>query len=197
MRSWAKWEKGLPVLLLGLCCCALIGERNRTGTERSTLPVSMLGWLHGSCLAIKNGNLHAGTPITLIEIKRPQVIIAAKIEGPLISEDDCIALFKDRKAVNRQAPRFFYRVSLSRNENGFLALGIVGKDTGIQIKEGVAEIPLDSRGARGIGGSCTTGEGVLFFIRSRNEKPKTIWTDYYYLGYDVEPDCPAVLLLDR
>ena len=38
---------------------------------------------------------------------------------------------------------------------------------------------------------CSTSEGVQFNVWSGSPyKGKALWSAYYYLGYDTEPNCP-------
>jgi hypothetical protein len=40
---------------------------------------------------------------------------------------------------------------------------------------------------------CSTSEGVQFNIwTDAPYKNKALWSAYYYLGYDVEPNCPQI-----
>ena len=52
---------------------------------------------------------------------------------------------------------------------------------------------LDGDGKRDTFTSCSTSEGVNFSVwNGEAYKSKLIWSDYYYLGYDSEADCPEI-----
>ena len=52
-------------------------------------------------------------------------------------------------------------------------------------------LDIDQDGRRDVFEHCASSEGVRFRVRSAGPgTAATLWSGYYYLGYDVEADCP-------
>jgi hypothetical protein len=150
-----------------------------------------IGWLHGTCLAIKNGSLQPGTKITLVKFTEPQSILETVLQGQATAESGCFALFEDRVAMNQKKQRSFYSVTLPESETNIMAIGIVGQDIAISIEDKNAKADLNADGVPEVFSSCQTSEGMKFFVWSAESyQGSPLWSDYYYLGYDMQPNCP-------
>jgi hypothetical protein len=122
-----------------------------------------IGWLHGTCLAIKNDSLQPGTKITLIKFTEPQSILKTVLQGQATAE----------------------------SETNIMAIGIVGQDIAISIEDKNAKTDLNADGVPEVFSSCQTSEGMKFFVWSAESyQGSPLWSDYYYLGYDMQPNCP-------
>lgn len=102
----------------------------------------------------------------------------------------CPQLNDDRKAINIAEGFSFYSVKPISQEID-LGIALVGglskyRETNSQI---AADINND--GVSDYFTQCSSSEGIHFNVWS--EKPwigKLLWSSYYYLGYDIEPNCP-------
>jgi hypothetical protein len=150
-----------------------------------------IGWLHGTCLAITNDNLISGSKVILVVLGDPQTLIKTTIQGVASAESGCFALFEDRVANNQKKNRSFYSVKLPDSESNTMAIGIVGEDIDITATNNKVNADLNSDGVAEAFGSCQTREGMKFFVWSGGaNQGAPLWSDYYYLGYDLQPNCP-------
>lgn len=104
---------------------------------------------------------------------------AARIQGRADGPDGCPALLEDRRDANRAHRLSFYRV-----EPALLSGSLPPAD---------ADAVLDTNGdgRRDTFSQCTTAEGVQFSVWADDVgQGEPLWSGYYYLGYDVQPDCP-------
>ncbi len=129
-----------------------------------------MGWLHGNCLAIKDSHIPAHSKLSIILLDEPKSVSTGEVLGPAKSGEQCYPLLEDRRMANIGTGYSFYLVNTKAQIN--LAIGTVDKE-------------IDTH--RYNYSYCTTSEGVQF---SANEGSKTIWSGYYYLGYDSESTCP-------
>lgn len=128
------------------------------------------GWLHGKCLAIKDSHIPIHSKLSIVLLDEPQSVSKGEVLGQATSGEQCYPLLEDRRTVNVDAGYTFYLVNTKAQVN--LAIGSVGK-------------AVDTHKYNY--SYCTTAEGVQF---STSEGSKTIWSGYYYLGYDSESTCP-------
>ena len=146
----------------------------------------MIGWLHGNCLAIKADIDLSSYRLTVVNLDENQDVSTLLIGNRTENSAECYALLDDRSAINLADERRFYTVISSTPIN--LAIGVV--TTGGETKP---ESVLDSDGD-GINDTfsyCSGSEGMNFSVWSGEaHKSQLIWSDYYYLGYDIEADCP-------
>ena len=184
----------LSLLLSG--CDTATDKSNVSQTfKKSSLSVENLnasiGWIHGACLAIKNGKIKSGTNVQVIVLSKPQKIIDSKVKGVAESEKECPALLSDRGEINKQDGRYFYNLDVSKEAQDMVAVGVVSTTVKARNINNIVEIDINNDGAGEYAGTCLTNEGVQFYISSSaafNEK--ALWSDYYYLGYDTKPTCP-------
>lgn len=153
------------------------------------------------CLAIRNGGLEPGTPVTIMTFEGEETLLARRILslrltgtilGKTTSDEKCHPLFDNRRGINESEGTSFYAVALDDGpfmnpDDGIFGIGIVG--LGI---EDAGPIDLDGNGVADSLTACTPFEGTYFRIWTG--VPYTgepLWEDYYYLGYEVEKsDCP-------
>lgn len=152
--------------ILTACASNSVAE-NSIPTQAKT---EQMGWLHGNCLAIKDSHIPIHSKLSIILLDEAQSVSTAEVLGPATSGEQCYPLLEDRRTVNVGAGYSFYLVNTKAQIN--LAIGSVGKE-------------IDTH--RYNYSYCTTSEGVQF---STSEGSKTIWSGYYYLGYDSESTCP-------
>ena len=149
-----------------------------------------IGWLHGTCLAIKNDHVPPETNVTLVVMGEPQSVIETQIQNTVTADSDCPPLQEEKAAINKK-DKSFYSVKLPDPEADIMAIGIVGDHPNVTITDNRAEADLDKDGVNEVFTSCATSEGIKFFVWSgvaNKDSPR--WSGYYYLGYDMEPTCP-------
>ena len=156
----------LLIPILTACASNSVAE-NSAPTQAET---EEMGWLHGNCLVIKDSHIPVHSKLSIVLLDKPQSVKKGEVLGRAISGEQCYPLLEDRRTVNVDAGYSFYLVNIKVQVN--LAIGSVGKELDIH-KYNYSY--------------CTTAEGVQF---SATEGSKTIWSGYYYLGYDSETTCP-------
>ncbi len=136
------------------------------------LPLEMrVGWVTGSCLAIANNTLTASSPIAVVSLDAKRSLVDGRIVGRATSDATCPPLLQDRRKQN-EASWSFYELRLSS-----------AVDLGVDLTgDGLPEKFTQ----------CSTSEGVSFRIWSGTPyQGMPLWSGYYYLGYDVESNCPS------
>jgi len=171
------------VTLLG--CSPTPDDKTDSGDNE---PDMTIGWLHGNCLAVKREidvNIDHLNVVDL-DTKKVMPLQFGKIAD---NAEECYALLEDRASINQQEGRKFYTVVTNSSVN--LAIGIVYSSDKVKSPEQLTD--LDGDGKRDTFTSCSTSEGVNFSVwNGEAYKSKLIWSDYYYLGYDSEADCPEI-----
>ena len=152
---------------------------------------AQIGWLHGNCLAIKTDGLKKGTKLAVVSLGKPQVLLEAEIIQRTKSGEECYALLEERKDVNMSGGNIFYSVAPASKAPLELAVGIVGLKEGFTTTDGTIHADVSGDGHQDYFTQCSTSEGVQFNVWSGSPyKGKALWSAYYYLGYDTEPNCP-------
>ena len=150
-----------------------------------------IGWIHGTCLAIRNGKIKTGETIQMIVLSNPQRIIDTKILGVADSNSACSALLSDRAEQNKEDGRFFYSLDVKNETTNVMAIGFVSSAVKPRNGNHLVEFDINNDGKVEHAGMCLTSEGVQFYISSSSAfDDKALWSDYYYLGYDNKPTCP-------
>jgi hypothetical protein len=148
---------------------------------------NQIGWLQGNCLAINNEHLRAGTKIVLVSLAGSPKVSLAEVRQKTDNAGTCAALKADRRDINIQNVKGFYDITSKSPID--LAIGIVVKNKKIRRLDAYLDVNGDGR--KDTFDSCYTSEGIQFTIWDGDaSKSKKLWTDYYYLGYDMEPTCP-------
>jgi len=137
-----------------------------------------------ACLYIHNTELAAGSPLTLVVLAPPQSIAKAEIVGP--ASENCPSI--DQGDSNLQ----LYRIRLLE-KNSLLAapaIAVSGFSGRFQTRGKYVTADIDRDGRPEFFRLCASSEGIHMTVWSGKllrDKPR--WHQYYYLGYDVEPDC--------
>ena len=150
-----------------------------------------MGWVHGNCLAIKNSTLRKGTQIALISLDGKQAIYTAQIDTPASVESDCPALSENRAQPNKMDGRVFYQLNFPQSGADQLAIAILADSLPMRSDIMTFNKDLDGDGIIEVVNTCDTSEGIEFSLWSGAVNTgKLLWSDYYYLGYDLQPTCP-------
>jgi len=136
------------------------------------------------CLTIMNAALRGNEVISLVSLQKPQTFIETKIVNKL----------SQRCSRNTEVPNnaSFYSFRVKKNEAKLIgpALAIVGFNSSIKIVRGKIHADLNSDGSLESFRLCTSNEGLHLTVWAGEPlKSKRLWHEYYYLGYDVEPNC--------
>ena len=149
-----------------------------------------IGWMHGPCLAITNADLKPGTPVALVTMGAPQKVANATIQDRTTSATTCPGLSGDR-ASQLDPKTAFYTLQGASIVSTDMAIGIINPPSAPTIQNGIAMVDLEQNGISEIFTSCTATEGINFYVwpgKAYSGEPR--WTKYYYLGYDMTPNCP-------
>ena len=139
------------------------------------------------CLNISDPDLSPGTPVSLILPHKPQRVAKAIVEKKLAgtcSHDPATGIdarFYSLKLIGK---------GVDLSEPMPPAIAIVGSAKPVLLKRGIASADLDGDGRTEFFRICTSNEGNHLTIWSGLPlQGKKRWHAYYYLGYDVVPNC--------
>jgi hypothetical protein len=148
-----------------------------------------IGWIHNKCIAIKNNSIKKGEEIAFVSFDTEQQILTGTILDKTVDGSNCPALLDDRKTINTSEGYTFYTILTESKLD--LAIGLVGKATNFKHENKIVMADVNGDGKQDVFTQCASSEGIHFSIWS--EKPyvgEPLWSGYYYLGYDIEPNCP-------
>ena len=149
-----------------------------------------VGWLHGHCLVIENSSLKPNDTVNIISLTKNQSHLQTKIKTKVKSEIDCVPLLSDRKEVNKKPNRSFYILDLSKENEEIIAIGVTNTNSKFRVTDGLIFTDLNRNGIPEYYSTCTGREGFNFSLTEKlNDSSRTLWESYYYLGYDITPDC--------
>ena len=152
-------------------------------TVRSTPLEMRLGWVTGSCLATAHQALTQGSTVTVVSMDDKSTIVDGPVIGGATSGATCPALLQDRRKQN-ESKWSFYQLELAATVD--LGIGVTGNTKVVH-----GGIDLTGDGTPEKFTQCSTSEGVSFRVWSGTPyQGLPIWSGYYYLGYDVEANCP-------
>lgn len=144
--------------------------------------------MHGNCLALAGPDVRIGSDVAVLAFGDTDRVISARVSGKPDDADACPALLDERREVNLQNGQNFYLVHAEGPVE--LGVGVLRSDSSrIFFAEDLLD--TDGDGRRDMFTHCTTSEGVRFWVWSKEAyRGEPLWSGYYYLGYDTEPDCP-------
>jgi hypothetical protein len=142
------------------------------------------------CLSISNPRLADGAEVSFVLPDRPQRVVSAVVEGK--ADGGC-----GRNPEAADPGSSFYRLKLAAGARALKpdallspAIAVVGPARPVTAKRGVASGDLDGDGRAEFFRICTSTEGNHLTVwTGRPLVGKRRWHAYYYLGYDVVPDC--------
>jgi hypothetical protein len=135
------------------------------------------------CLALVGDALETGAPVVLIAIDEPQRLYRAVVVRPL---RECAIL------NSRDTPGPYYAIgpeTASGPEPPNLAVAIVGHPDA-RVVGGQVWLRLSDAVPHAQVRRCASSEGLHLTVWSGTPlKSVRLWHAYWYLGFDVEPDC--------
>lgn len=191
-RKGTRFAALILLVLSATSSCTQGSKTNRGAVPpESFLLERQIGWFDGPCLAIDNSNLTRDTPVELVVMGEPQKVQLAQLDGQTHSPTACPALRDGRRVQNALAGTFFYVLKAAYLDAADIGIGIVAKPKKTAIVAGLAQIDLDDQHHNQVFSSCATGEGIKFAVWSEKAyQGQPLWSKYYYLNYDLEPNCP-------
>ncbi len=175
----------LAILFTCACCLAARADRFSFDSRLGVVDANSEGRL---CLNISDPNLADGTEVSFVLPERPQRLVRATVEGK--AAQDC-----SRNPGTAPGGSFYWlkpaagRQPINFREPQPPAIAFVSPAGAVSVRRGVARGDLDGDGRAEFFRICSSTEGNHL----------TVWTGqplvgkrrwhYYYLGYDVVPDC--------
>jgi hypothetical protein len=134
-----------------------------------------------ACLTIQNASLKVGEAVRIIVMDEPQALETALVEKKL--DKSC-----SRNPQVSPADAF-YALRLPAKESVLkpVSIAVVRFAGELHLKDGFAQADLTANGSAHSFRSCTSTEGLHLTVW--DSAPSRKWHRYYYLGYDVEPNC--------
>jgi hypothetical protein len=145
------------------------------------------------CFRTKNANLTEKTPVSIVTsiYEPPQKVLEATIERKL--EKSCVSKDSDAGENNPEEDSYY---SLALTDKKIdkseidVSIGIIQPAGKIQMQNKLASIDLDNDGKPEFFRQCGSSEGLHLTIwTGKPLKGKRIWHYYYYLHYEIVPDC--------
>ncbi|HEY6837154.1 MAG TPA: hypothetical protein VI389_00290 [Geobacteraceae bacterium] len=180
----------MNIAVLAVIICAVLagpaagGAPPQTFDVESHAGVAETGGQGGGCLVIANGELAANEPVTLIVPQKPQETLQAVISEKL--SVNC------SRNVSIPPGSSFYSLRTKESAADIVSpmVAVVRFTGSFASTDGVVRSDLDRDGTSEFFRICAGTEGLHLTIwAGEPAKGKRLWHRYYYLGYDVEPNC--------
>ena len=139
-----------------------------------------VGWITDGCLAIANESIADGATVTIATLGDPAAFAEAQVTRRGSPQRRC----PQQPAAGDIAPSLrFYELSSAVA----VGIGVVGKATRVS-----GGIDINGDGRAEAFTKCAGSEGMNYGVwPGRAFVGEPLWSGYEYLGYDIEPDCPA------
>lgn len=184
MHMTRRCRTGASVLACMLLAACVSVPEQAAGEYAGGSP--SIGWVHGPCIALADANVAPGTGVVMVTLDEPQQAVRARIGRRAGPGDACPPLEEDRREVNVASGLSFHLIEPGAADA--LAIGVLVPE---RTQAASATPDIDRDGVPDVFDHCATSEGIRFLVRSgASATGETLWDGYYYLGYDVEPDCP-------
>lgn len=182
----------LKMVLFGVAFIFMTNAHSKEMAEKAPAKnkdaAEVIGWIDGTCFAVKQKDLRKGVDIFVVTLESPQTISSAKLLGPA-KREKCGALAADRREHNVSQGLSFYEIKSAATLA--LGIGVLGKVTNTKVKDNLVLADVGGDGKIERFSLCATSEGLSFDVwNSEPFTQKPVWSGYYYLGYDVERTCP-------
>lgn len=182
----------IPILLLAFISCRRSSEPGQNAGAGVAFQFGEhIGWFHGSCLAISNASLAAGTHVALVFTGAPQKVQQARIRERATTPATCQPLMEGRAKMNAKPGISFYTLDAGSTGATDMGFGLAPPPANLRIVNGLATVDLDQDGQSEVFTSCATHEGMKFAVwtgKAYQGEPR--WSGYYYLDYEMTPTCP-------
>ncbi len=174
----------LAMLITCACCLAVSADSPRFETLVGVVDANSEGRL---CLSISNPRLAGGAEVSVVMPERPQRVVKATVEAK--AADSC--------SRNPDSNASYYWLKLAAGVRAVNlgepmppAIAVVGSAGAVKVRRGIASGDLNGNGRAEFFRICTSTEGNHLTVwTGRPLRGRRVWHSYYYLGYDVVPDC--------
>ena len=186
------WNFTFAALLIALTACNDKTAKQPVEQKNQKIDLnSQIGWIHNNCLAIKNAGLKSGASITLVSFANEQQLQNGVVVGKAEDASHCPALLDDRKDINQSEGYSFYIIKTDTKLD--LAIGLIGLSPNFKKIKDMLTGDIDGDSKQDYFTQCASSEGIHFGVWSgKPYQGKALWSAYYYLGYDIEPNCPPM-----
>lgn len=135
------------------------------------------------CLTIMNASLQGNDVLNLVYLETPQSFITTEIVKKL--PQHCSI-----KIEIPNASFYSFRVNKTIEKVIGPAIAVTGFNGSFKVEKGEVRADLTGDGSLGSFRECASNEGLHLTVWAGEPlKGKRLWHEYYYLGYDVEPNC--------
>ncbi len=175
----------IPVLILSLSLQAFSGTDGHPYDYASSVGVAALSGTT-VCLAINNPHLSPGSAVSLVVASIPQSLVQAEVVGPAAETCSTPQLHDSGSNV------YELRLPLGALPEVMPVIAITNSSRPLRETGAIVSGDLAGNGGREFFRLCNSTEGIHLTVWSG--KPltgKRKWHAYYYLGYDMEPNCTS------
>lgn len=136
------------------------------------------------CLTVMNAALREGDAAILVSLQEPQTFTRTLISKKV--PQSC-----SRNTTFPAGASFYsFRIENSNAKPMEPAIAVAGFNGSFKVDGGKVRGDLDGDGRLESFRSCASNEGLHLTVWSGEPLTgKRIWHEYFYLGYDLEPDC--------
>jgi hypothetical protein len=172
----------LACLLLSLCSARTAESKGRFDfSSHVGVAIQKSGT---TCLYIRNAELATGSRLSLVQLSVPQKVKDAKVERPDV--EGCHSI----DAGDHNLRSYVIQVEGDEPPPNTPTIAVYGFEGAFQSNGGYISGDIDGDGRPEFFRFCTSSEGVHLTVWSKDAlKGTRRWHQYYYLGYDVEPNC--------
>ena len=171
------------LIFLTLCCWHTSAQTSAFRFQ-SQIGLVTLNSSGDVCLTVPTSNLAEGDRVQIVIPDKPQRVITATLQTRLsisCTESSDFSQPVSSYSLTRLSGKF---------ETGTVGFAVVGVNTRFRVSGGLASADINNDGRREYFRSCASREGLHLTIWSgRPLRGVRRWHHYYYLGYDLEPNC--------
>ena len=143
------------------------------------------------CMTIANDELLPGVELILVSPARPQRLTRARV-GERRSRP-CTEPGDESGNVDMTNASFYKVEILGDTLDSSVAIAVVGPTPAVSVRGDVLAVDLDGDGREEQFGQCASSEGIHLSITTPGVSAGgRRWHQYFYVPYDLEPDCPDV-----
>lgn len=140
----------------------------------------------GFVLDIQNSAVAPGTPISVVVLDDPQTLLHASVVKKQASAANSPTMI-----VSGEAPvRYDLKLEEGAWPGSTLGIAVLQPLVNISTESALVSADIDGDGEPEFFRQCASTEGIHLGVRSGTPiVGEQRWHAYYYLGYDVEPNC--------
>lgn len=136
------------------------------------------------CLTIIDPALKLNEEIRIVSLQKTQKVIKAKIQSK--TSKNC----SKNPKVPSDASFYIFKIKENEAENMTPGVAVAGFTGSFNVVKGKVHADLDGNRNFESFRLCTSNEGLHLTVWAGEPlKSKRLWHEYYYLGYDVQPNC--------